>query len=61
LALAYVLAVWIVAEGITLWMYLAFSLEPFSDLVAASSALQFRSCPQAPSRGVDFPALLPDY
>jgi hypothetical protein len=36
LALAYVLAVWIVAEGITLWMYLAFSLEPFSDLVAAS-------------------------
>src|ERR1035438_3667448 len=36
LALAYVLAAWIMAEGITLWMYLAFSLEPFSDLVAAS-------------------------
>ena len=36
LALVYVLAAWIVVAGITLWMYLAFSLEPFSDLVAAS-------------------------
>jgi hypothetical protein len=36
LALIYVLALWIVAGGITLWMYVAFSLAPFSDLLAAS-------------------------
>jgi len=35
-ALVYVLAMWIVAEGITLWIYLAFSLAPFPDLLAAS-------------------------
>lgn len=36
LALVYVLATWIVAGGITLWVYVAFSLAPFSDLVVAS-------------------------
>jgi hypothetical protein len=36
LALVYVLAVWILAGGITLWMYVAFSMAPFSDLLAAS-------------------------
>jgi hypothetical protein len=36
LALVYVLAVWIAAGGITLWIYLAFSLAPFSDLLAES-------------------------
>jgi len=36
LALAYVLALWTAAEVITLWMYLAFSMAPFSDLLAAS-------------------------
>ena len=34
LALVYVLAVWIMAGGITLGTYLAFSLAPFSDLLA---------------------------
>ena len=36
LALVYVLALWIVAETITLWMYVAFSMAPFPDLLAAS-------------------------
>lgn len=36
LGLVYVLAVWIVAGAITLWIYLAFSLAPFADLLAAS-------------------------
>jgi len=35
-ALGCVLAVWIVAGGITLWLYLAFSLAPLSDLLAAA-------------------------
>ena len=36
LAIVYVLAVWTVAEWITLWLYVAFSLAPLSDLLAAS-------------------------
>jgi len=36
LALVYVLALWIVAEAITLWMYVAFSMAPFRDLLAGS-------------------------
>jgi hypothetical protein len=36
LALVYVLAAWGVAAGIALWTYLAFSLAPFSELLAAS-------------------------
>jgi hypothetical protein len=36
LALVYVLAAWIAAGGTTLWIYLAFSLAPFADLLAAS-------------------------
>ena len=35
-ALVYVLAMWIVAGGITLWIHLAFSWAPFSELLAAS-------------------------
>lgn len=36
LALGCVLSVWMAAAGITLWFYIAFSLEPLPDLVAAS-------------------------
>src|ERR1035441_5500352 len=35
-ALVYVVAMWIVTGGITLWIYLAFSWAPFPDLLAAS-------------------------
>jgi hypothetical protein len=35
-ALVYIVAMWIVAGGITLWIYLAFSWAPFSELLAAS-------------------------
>jgi hypothetical protein len=37
LALTYVLAMWLVAGGITLWIYLAFSWAPLSDLLAAAA------------------------
>jgi hypothetical protein len=37
LAFLYVLAMWIVAGGITLWIYLALSLASFSDLLAAAA------------------------
>ncbi len=37
LALLYVLSIWIVAGGITLWIYLALSLASFYDLLAAAA------------------------
>jgi hypothetical protein len=41
LAVLYVLSIWIVAGGITLWIYLARSLASFSGLLAeAARALQ---------------------